>query len=113
MRVLARTLRDRPPPKPLHAVVGILRDKDAIGMVGEIAGVADGIWLTSPPSAPGDRRPDMGALAPVLGPGVRVQADFDCCLDEASAGAQTVLVCGSFHTVGDAMMRVPGLAPFG
>ncbi len=113
MRVLARTLRDRPPPRPLHAVVGILRDKDAIGMVREIAGVADGIWLTSPPSAPPDRRPDMDALAPALGSAVRVQADFDCCLDEAGRGSQTVLVCGSFHTVGDAMMRVPGLAPFG
>lgn len=113
MKVLARTLRDRPPPRPLHAVVGILRDKDAIGMVREIAGVADGIWLTSPPSAPPDRRPHMGVLAPVLGSGVRVQADFDRCLDEAAGGAQTVLVCGSFHTVGDAMTRVPGLAPFG
>ncbi len=113
MRVLARTLRDRPPPKPLHAVIGILRDKDAIGMVREIAGVSDGIWLTSPPSAPPDRRPDMAELAPVLGSGVRVQADFDRCLDEAAGGAQTVLVCGSFHTVGDAMTRVPGLAPFG
>ena len=113
MRVLARALRDRPPPKPLHAVIGILRDKDAIGMVREIAGVSDEIWLTSPPSAPPDRRPDMAELAPVLGSGVRVQADFDRCLDEAAGGAQTVLVCGSFHTVGDAMTRVPGLAPFG
>ncbi len=82
-------------------------------MVREIAGVADGIWLTSPPSAPPGRRPDMDAWAPVLGSGVTVQADFDCCLDEAAGGAQTVLVCGSFHTVGDAMTRVPGLAPFG
>ncbi len=82
-------------------------------MVREIAGVADGIWLTSPPSAPQDRRPDMDALARALGSAVRVQADFDCCLDEAAGGAQTILVCGSFHTVGDAMTRVPGLAPFG
>lgn len=37
---------------------------------------------------------------------VRVEPDFDRALDVVSREAATVLITGSFHTVGDAMSRL-------
>lgn len=113
MKALADALRKRPPPTPLHAVLGILKDKDTRGMVRELSDLADRIWLTSPPSAPKTRRPELGKAFGVTGSEIRVQRDFDRCLEEAQDGAETVLVSGSFYTVGDAMSRLPGFRPFG
>jgi len=113
MHALADALRKRPPPTPLHAVLGILRDKDTQGMVQELSQLAERIWLTSPPSAPKTRRPGPGTACGVTDSEVRVQWDFDRCLEEAQDGAETVLVSGSFYTVGDAMSRLPGFQPFG
>jgi folylpolyglutamate synthase/dihydropteroate synthase len=42
-----------------------------------------------------------------------VQPDFERALHDIQEGAETVLVTGSFHTVGDAMARLPGFAPVG
>jgi dihydrofolate synthase/folylpolyglutamate synthase len=113
MATVAQTLADRPIPGPLHGVLGFMRDKDAEAMTRTMALVLEKIWLTCPPSAPVDRRPDLAAMARSMGPLVRVQPDFDGCLAEAAEGAGTVLVAGSFHTVGDVMARVPGFRPFG
>jgi folylpolyglutamate synthase/dihydropteroate synthase len=44
---------------------------------------------------------------------VVVERDFAAALAAARAGAETVLVTGSFHTVGDALARLPGFAPLG
>ncbi len=113
MKALADALRQRPPSTPLHAVLGILKDKDALGMVRELSDLAERIWLTSPPSAPDTRRPDPVTAFGVTDSEIRVQWDFDRCLEEAQDGAKTVLVSGSFYTVGDAMSRLPGFRPFG
>ncbi len=113
MNALTDALQRRPPPTPLHAVLGILKDKDALGMVREVSHFAERIWLTSPPSAPKTRRPEPGTAFGVMDSEIRVQWDFDRCLEEAQDGAETVLVSGSFYTVGDAMSRLPGFQPFG
>jgi folylpolyglutamate synthase/dihydropteroate synthase len=42
-----------------------------------------------------------------------VEPDFERALHDIQEGAETVLVTGSFHTVGDAMARLPGFAPVG
>jgi folylpolyglutamate synthase/dihydropteroate synthase len=42
-----------------------------------------------------------------------VQPDFDLALQDVQRGAGTVLVTGSFHTVGDALARLPGFTPLG
>jgi dihydrofolate synthase/folylpolyglutamate synthase len=113
MATLARSLVDSPVRGPLHAMLGFMRDKDAEAMIHTMASVAEQIWITSPPSAPVERQPDLEAMARSLEGPVRVQPDFDRCLAEAADGAGTVLVAGSFHTVGDAMVRLPGFRPFG
>ncbi len=48
-----------------------------------------------------------------MGDAVVVEAEFARALEAAQQGAHTVLVCGSFHTVGDAMARLPGFPPLG
>ena len=55
----------------------------------------------------------MEAWAAREGLTVVAQPDFDRALEAASRKSATVLVTGSFHTVGDAMRRLPGAAPLG
>jgi folylpolyglutamate synthase/dihydropteroate synthase len=44
---------------------------------------------------------------------VRAEPDFDAAVERLCGADGTVLVCGSFHTVGDVMVRLPGFRPFG
>ena len=97
------------------ALVGILRDKAWEEMLRALAGAVDRMWITAPPSAPAERRWDLDEVKRGMegdGEGV-VQPDFDRALQECQAGAGTILVTGSFHTVGDALARLPGFAPLG
>jgi len=98
--------------RPVHGLVGILADKDWRGMLDRLSGLTDRIWVTIPPSAPGDRRWSLAEVQ-AAAPGVTVEQDFDRALAAVQQGAATVLVTGSFHTVGDAMARLPGFAPLG
>jgi dihydrofolate synthase/folylpolyglutamate synthase len=117
-RVLTQGLRDLAPRRPLHALVGVLGDKDYLGMIAELASVADRFVFTVPASAPPERRWDLARLERELA-GSRAVAhaqfepDFDRALAAVQEGAATVVVTGSFHTVGDALARLPGFAPVG
>ncbi|MBI2404038.1 MAG: hypothetical protein HYV20_15135 [Gemmatimonadetes bacterium] len=42
-----------------------------------------------------------------------IEPDFDRALQDVQQQAGTILVTGSFHTVGDALARLPGFAPLG
>jgi hypothetical protein len=42
-----------------------------------------------------------------------VAPQFDRALHDVQDGAASIVVTGSFHTVGDAMARLPGFAPLG
>jgi len=107
--VLARTLRQVSPPRPLVVLLSVLGDKDWRGMMAQLAPTVDAFVLTSAPTAPASRawRPD-DALAHARGHRWPAEAepDFDAALARASASGRTVLVTGSFHTVGDAMTRL-------
>jgi dihydrofolate synthase/folylpolyglutamate synthase len=134
--VLLAALAEAPPARPVHGLVGILRDKDWRTMVQQLGTATDGLWLTTPPSAPEERRWDLEEVGrvvrwtdgridgwvggdgsvetsrPPAQPPV-IQPDFDAALRDVQDGAGTVLVTGSFHTVGDALARLPGFAPLG
>ncbi|MCZ6916515.1 MAG: bifunctional folylpolyglutamate synthase/dihydrofolate synthase [Gemmatimonadetes bacterium] len=110
---LAEALVSHPPGGPVHGVLGFLRDKDAVAMTRELATVLERIWVTCPSSAPAHRRMDLESFAAEIRPLARIEPDLDRCLSEAADGAGTVLVAGSFHTVGDVMARLPGFRPFG
>jgi len=100
-------------PRPLHALLGILGDKDHPTMLRMLGAVVDSLWLTTPPSAPRHRRSDLASMERLAACPVNVESDFDGALAGVQRGAATVLVTGSFHTVGDAMSRLPGFPPLG
>jgi len=112
--VLAETLRDCNPPRPRHALVGVLGDKDYLGMIDALAPQVDAFVFTVPDTAPERRRWDLGRLERELG-GLAVarafEPSFAGALERVGVGAATVIVTGSFHTVGDALARLPGFAP--
>ncbi|MCI0434632.1 MAG: bifunctional folylpolyglutamate synthase/dihydrofolate synthase [Gemmatimonadetes bacterium] len=114
---LAAALATLALPRPLVALVGVLGDKDWRGMLGPILGVADTVFFTLPPTAPEDRRWDpRGVLDELQVAHARAVPDFGEAMrrawESAGSGASqgTILVTGSFHTVGDALIAL-GLAP--
>ncbi len=123
MEVLVAALRDFHPPRPLHALVGIRNDKEWRPMLGRLAPEVNRLVLTVAPSVPAERRWILAEVAAwacgsagAVGTGAlraEVEADFGRAVDRVQDGAQTILVTGSFHTVGDALARLPGFAPVG
>ncbi len=113
MAALVACLRETAPPRPIHAVVGMLRDKDVKTCLSLLAPEVDRFWITVPLSAPAERRRDLTSDAQELGLCMTAESDLGRAMDFAREGAGTVLVTGSFHTVGDAMARLPGFAPLG
>ena len=112
MKVVAEAIQTADPPlrRPLHALVGIRNDKDWRAMLNVLQPVVDKLVLTVPPSIPLMQR---WSVDEVVGPSISFDPDFAHALEHIQEGAGTVLVTGSFHTVGDAMARLPGFAPVG
>jgi dihydrofolate synthase/folylpolyglutamate synthase len=108
-RVVAQTLRDVRPTAPVIAVLSVLGDKDWRGIMDALSAQVDAFVLTNAPTAPASRAWDATtALAHAREAGWRAElrADFDDALAVAAREGATVLVTGSFHTVGDAMARL-------
>jgi dihydrofolate synthase/folylpolyglutamate synthase len=108
-RVLAGSLSRVSVPRPVAAVLTVLTDKDWRGVMQALATAVDVFVLTNAPTAPASRawRVDE-ALAFARGNGWEavLEGDFDEAIACASRLGATVLVTGSFHTVGDAMARL-------
>lgn len=106
---LVRSLEDLSLPRPHVAVVGILGDKDWDAMLPRLREGVDRIVLTTPPTAPRGRSWDPVMVRQKFGgSGIHVVADLDAALARGRELAQdgTVLVTGSFHTVGDALLAL-------
>lgn len=111
MRSLVAALRATPPARPVHALVSILGDKAWPEMLVALDTVVDRGILTVAPSAD-TRRWDVEWLRRWLRAPERPPAraewtlvpEFHEALAVAEAGAGTILVTGSFHTVGDVMI---------
>lgn len=110
VRALVRALQDQAPAGPVHALVSILGDKEWPAMLVELDRVVDQGVLTVAPSAD-TRKWDVEWLRqwlersdrPLARARWRLIEDFPAALAEVQDGAGTVLVTGSFHTVGDVM----------
>jgi folylpolyglutamate synthase/dihydropteroate synthase len=63
-------------------------------------------WLLEEVAEWSRARPETRGQAEVVW-----EPDFARALDTVQRGAETMLVTGSFHTVGDALARLPGFAP--
>lgn len=106
---LASSLRLVEHDRPVVALLCILGDKDWRAMLDALAPVVARFVLTNAPTAPGNRAwslDDAVAYARGKDYAVVAEPDFDRALAAAEKGAGTVLVTGSFHTVGDAMARL-------
>jgi dihydrofolate synthase / folylpolyglutamate synthase len=108
-RVLARTLCELNPARPLRAVLCVLADKDWRGVMQELATVVDEFVLTDAPTAPASRAWSLAEAHAYAGDkgwaAVRCD-DLEAALQRAVEGNGTALITGSFHTVGDAMLRL-------
>ena len=107
--VLAATVKAVGEPRPVAALLTVLTDKDWRGVMTELSRVVDVFVLTSAPTAPASRAWDAEealAFAKSSGWDAVLEQDFDRAIATASSLAATVLVTGSFHTVGDAMARL-------
>jgi len=116
MEVLVAALREERPLRPLHALVGIRNDKEWRPMLERLLREVDRLVLTVAPTVPVAQRwvvEDLGGWTTerVIGQPVVFEPDFARALELVQDGAATVLVTGSFHTVGDAMARLPAFAP--
>jgi dihydrofolate synthase/folylpolyglutamate synthase len=112
-RVLAETLRAVRPPRPVQVLFCALRDKEWKDMITTLAPSVDSFILTDAPTAPASRRWNLEEAREFLRrtatPG-EIAWTFDQAL-RLVADAGTVVVTGSFHTVGDAMARLQ-VSPF-
>lgn len=112
-RVLAETLRAVTPPRPMRVLFCALRDKEWKDMITTLSPVVDDFVLTDAPTAPSSRRwnlEEAGAFLRRVGANGSVAWTFEEALRVADE-APTVVVTGSFHTVGDAMARLQ-VSPF-
>jgi dihydrofolate synthase / folylpolyglutamate synthase len=113
IRALTAALESSRYPRPLHALVSILGDKEWPDMLVQLDRVIDGGVLTVAPTAAG-RGWDTEWLRRWLRDPARPPAhaqwmlvpDFRQALAQVQEGAGTVLVTGSFHTVGDVMVAL-------
>jgi dihydrofolate synthase/folylpolyglutamate synthase len=116
IRALVAALEPTRPPRPIHGLVSILGDKQWPEMLVQLDRVLDYGVLTVAPTA-ATRGWDTEWLRRWLRNRSRPPAraswtlipDFAAALREVQQGAATVLVTGSFHTVGDVMQAL-GLA---
>jgi dihydrofolate synthase/folylpolyglutamate synthase len=110
MRSLVSALGVMRPPRPVHALVSILGDKEWPEMLVQLDRVIDRGILTIAPTAAG-RGWDIEWLRRWLRDPNRPPAhaewtlipDFNEAIARVQEGAGTMLVTGSFHTVGDVM----------
>jgi len=106
---LATNLRDWPVPGRTHALCGMLGDKDVAGVVATLAPVVDEWWATA---AEGPRALDEAELvrrAAAAGVAMRPAGSIAEALQHVAAVAgpgDRVVVFGSFHTVGPALVTL-------
>ena len=113
-RTLAESIRALNSPAPRTALVAVLADKDWKGIIRALAPAVDRFVFTNAASAPPERRWDPAqaqAFAESQGLSAQLEPSLDLALASAEKSSETVLVTGSFHTVGDVMSRLQ-VSPF-
>jgi dihydrofolate synthase/folylpolyglutamate synthase len=113
-RTIAETLRALDLPEPRTALIAVLADKDWRGIIRELAPVVDRFIFTDAPSAPSERRWDPAdalRFADSEGFNADLDPDLEVALARGEGQSETLIVTGSFHTVGDAMSRLQ-VSPF-
>jgi dihydrofolate synthase/folylpolyglutamate synthase len=105
-RTVADTLLSIDTPSPRVGVVAVLADKDWREMIRALSTAVDRFIFTHAPSAPADRVWSLSAaneFARAEGLVCEAEPRLEAALSRAEQYGGTVVVTGSFHTVGDAM----------
>jgi dihydrofolate synthase / folylpolyglutamate synthase len=113
-RAVAESINVLDPGHPRIALLAVLADKDWSGIIRALAPAVDAFVVTNAPSAPEERRwnpEEAFAFANAQKFDATLEPDLDSALAMAKKSAATVLVTGSFHTVGDVMSRLQ-VSPF-
>jgi len=108
-RTVAENIVALDPPHPRTALLAVLGDKDWRGIIDALAPVIDRMLITNAPSAPPERRwnaEQAHAYAQSQGIAADLEPDLDIAIVRAQKRCGTLLVTGSFHTVGDVMSRL-------
>ena len=107
---LALTIAEASLPRPLTLLLGVMGDKDWRAIMASLATVADRIVVTRPAHAPPGRAWDPAealAFAETAGLATSIMPDLRAAaLALAAEASGTVLVTGSFHTVGEALIAL-------
>jgi dihydrofolate synthase/folylpolyglutamate synthase len=113
-RTVADSLSLVAAPRPRTALVAVLADKDWRGIVRELAPAVDSFIFTDAVSAPAERRwnpTEAYDFARGEGLDAILEPKLDVAIQRGEERAATLLVTGSFHTVGDVMARLQ-VSPF-
>ncbi|NNF51694.1 MAG: bifunctional tetrahydrofolate synthase/dihydrofolate synthase [Gammaproteobacteria bacterium] len=107
-RVLSEWLANGACAGRTHLVLGMLGDKDAPGVAAALSGVVDDWYLCGLPGDRGMSAADLGEriAGHVVGMNVSLHASVrEACEAAAKAAGENdrIVVCGSFHTVGEAL----------
>ena len=105
IRALVASLEAVGPQQPIAAVLGVLSDKDWQQMMSLICPRVDCTVVTAPASAPANRAWDPERAMDFgqrNGWQVQLVRELPAAVAHASAIASTVVITGSFHTVGEA-----------
>jgi dihydrofolate synthase / folylpolyglutamate synthase len=109
IRAVVSTLSRVAHATPVTAVLGVLADKDWRGMIDELSEIASRIVLVTAPSAPHGRvweSREALDYASLRGIDAVVAGDFERAIGDARVSRGTVIITGSFHTVGDALVML-------
>ena len=108
-RALAASLETYFGEAPITLVIGVLRDKDAAGILRPLLGRVRRVILTAPRSARAAPPEDLRALVPASMP-VEVASTVGQALAAAEEGSRSAVVCvaGSLMLVGDALRHLDG-----
>jgi dihydrofolate synthase/folylpolyglutamate synthase len=113
-RTVAQGIIAIDPPRPRTALIAVLADKDWREMIRELAPAVDRFLITEAPSAPPERRwnpEEAHSFAIAEGFHADLEPDLDVALLRGQKRCGTLVVTGSFHTVGDVMARLQ-VSPF-
>jgi dihydrofolate synthase / folylpolyglutamate synthase len=110
---LRQTLDELDLPRPIIAVVGIMDDKPWERMLRALAPAVDRTIITRPAGAPAERAWDPEAAARRFAVEERLTAipELPAALQEAARIGSSVLVTGSFYTVGAALPLLRRTSP--
>ncbi|MEO5902926.1 MAG: folylpolyglutamate synthase/dihydrofolate synthase family protein [Gemmatimonadaceae bacterium] len=109
MQSLVATIEQLSLKRPVTAVLAVLADKDWSSMMTVLSKCVDEVVLVAPPTAPANRAwsPDAAlSFAIEHGINARIDRDFVNAVMAGNRTDGTVVITGSFHTVGDALVAL-------